>query len=118
MDEIKSLSYFSSINHICKKVAIQEKSLIKYLGNKWTEYTPQQQEQLLDDLCVPHSFRKEQPPVADDDEGSKVLSCWPTLKLPSGEKIIVDETDVSIPLLFHLLVNNNLRFYYVLIYSL
>ena len=95
MDELQALSYFSSLTHISRKIALQEKSLIKYLGNKWTEYSPEEKEEILDDLCVPHFIRDEQPPVADDEDGiDRPVSCWPTLKLPSGEKIIVDENDV------------------------
>lgn len=95
MDELQALSYFSSLTHISRKIALQEKSLIKYLGNKWTEYSPEEKEEILDDLCVPHFIRDEQPPVADDEDGiGRPVSCWPTLKLPSGEKIIVDENDV------------------------
>ncbi|KAK7479465.1 hypothetical protein BaRGS_00029281 [Batillaria attramentaria] len=93
MDELKALSYFSSLSHISRQIAAQEKSLIKYLGNKWDEYTPEQQEELLDDLCVPDYIREVQPPCADD-ESDGVPPCWPTLKLPSGEKIIVDENDI------------------------
>ena len=97
MDELQALSYFSTVSHISRKVALQEKSLIKHLGNKWADYSPEYQEEILDDLCVPHSYRDEQFGVADDD--FKFPSCWPTLKLPSGEKIIVDENDVCCRLL-------------------
>ena len=93
MDELQALTYFSSLTHISRKIALQEKSLIKYLGNKWTEYSPEHKEEILDDLCVPHFVRDEQRVVADDEDDRHV-SCWPTLKLPSGEKIIVDENDV------------------------
>ena len=96
MDDLQALSYFSSLTHISRKIASQEKSLIKYLGNKWTEYSPEHQEEILDDLCVPHFIRDDHQPTVADDEDDGTSSCWPTLKLPSGEKIIVDENDVRV----------------------
>jgi hypothetical protein len=94
MDDLQALAYFLSLTHISRKVALQEKSLIKYLGNKWTEYSPEQKEELLNDLCVPHFIRDEQPSSAADKDDDDLPNCWPTLKLACGEKIIVDETDV------------------------
>ncbi|XP_076464902.1 uncharacterized protein LOC143296730 [Babylonia areolata] len=92
MDGVEVLAYLSSLNHITRKIAQPQTLLVKYIGNKWPEYSPEQQEELFDDLCVPNSARFDLPSVADDDSG--LPSCWPTLKLPSGEKIIVDENDI------------------------
>lgn len=112
MEEQKILSYFASFNHISKKIALREKSLIKYLGNRWTKYSPEQQEELLNDLYVPYSIRQLYPSKASDKEGNeKMKQCWPVLKLSSGEKIMVDENDVisyhiHITLCSHLIVND------------
>ncbi|PVD25410.1 hypothetical protein C0Q70_13066 [Pomacea canaliculata] len=90
MEELKILSYFASFNHISKKIALREKSLIKYLGNRWTKYSPEQQEELLNDLYVPYSIRQLYPSKASDKEGNeKMKQCWPVLKLSSGEKIMI-----------------------------
>ncbi|KAL8622843.1 hypothetical protein ACOMHN_026964 [Nucella lapillus] len=91
MDELQALTYFSSLNNISRKLVQPEILLVKHLGNTWSEYSHEQQEKLFDDLSVPHSSRFENS-VADDVFG--LQSCWPTLKLPSGEKIIVDENDI------------------------
>lgn len=87
MEELKILSYFASFNHISKKIALREKSLIKYLGNRWTKYSPEQQEELLNDLYVPYSIRQLYPSKASDKEGNEKM------KVLASTQIIVRRKD-------------------------
>ena len=97
-------SYFSKGNNLNKHILTQEKSLAKYLGERWNSLPQDKKDILVDFLLVDDDVRHEHVHTNDDVAGSRSYShissdlqeSFPRLNLNSGQKINVDfESDVS-----------------------
>ncbi|CAL1527599.1 unnamed protein product [Lymnaea stagnalis] len=103
--EFNYLDYFSRSNYLNKQIVTQEKSLIKYMGNRWDDLPPAQQDALIDLLFVEDNIRnkfsastnRKTVSVHDltvgqkGDEDSKLIqTSFPRLYINSGQKINVD----------------------------
>ncbi|XP_041355169.1 uncharacterized protein C1orf198 homolog [Gigantopelta aegis] len=88
----KVTAYFSSLSFPSRKITKEEHALMLYFGNTWDSLTPESKDELTDDWFVDKDSRRKYEEEAS--ETPEYPSSFPKLMIPSGEKIMVDETDL------------------------
>lgn len=70
----------------------QSEDIKSYLGNRWNSLSVDEQEEIIDDYFVDTEIRRQ---YQDEASASDFPPSFPKLMIPNGEKIMVDENDVS-----------------------
>ena len=86
--------YFSSLSFPARKITKEENDMMLYFGNRWESLTAEMKDELIDDWFVNKDARTKYEEATS--ETPEYPLSFPKLMVPSGEKIMVDETDVRV----------------------
>ena len=85
--ESRVQEYFSSLSCVSKNFIAIENYLQEVYGDKWDTLSEEEKETIFDDFIIPRSIAEKY-----NDDTKNLPEVFPKLKVPCGEKIVVEES--------------------------